>query len=143
MGGMAAPILYLDDIHLTFGGTPLLEGANLSIQTGDRICLVGRNGSGKSTLMKIAAGLVEQDKGERFVQPGVALHYLPQDPDISDHETIHPFTPGTDRRHCGEANPACLTENADYRLFGEFDTIFTEIAGRLSGRWRSATRGAR
>ena len=56
---MAPPLLTLQDIHLTFGGTPLLEGAELSISERERVCLVGRNGSGKSTLLKIAAGLVE------------------------------------------------------------------------------------
>ena len=85
---MAAPILFLDEIELNFGGTPLLEGANLSIHAGDRICLVGRNGSGKSTLLKIAAGLVEADKGKRFVQPGTTLHYLPQEPDLAGFESI-------------------------------------------------------
>jgi ATP-binding cassette subfamily F protein uup len=85
---MASPILYLRDIYLTFGGTPLLEGADLAIHSDDRLCLVGRNGSGKSTLMKIAAGLIEPDKGERFVQPGITVHYLPQDPDLKDHATI-------------------------------------------------------
>ncbi|MEM9279910.1 MAG: ABC-F family ATP-binding cassette domain-containing protein, partial [Pseudomonadota bacterium] len=85
---MSAPILFLDDIYLNFGGTPLLEGADLVVHAGDRICLVGRNGSGKSTLMKIAAGLVEPDKGERFLQPGTTVHYLPQDPDLQDHETV-------------------------------------------------------
>ena len=56
---MSPPILILRDIHLTFGGTPLLEGADLSVSEGERLCLVGRNGSGKSTLLKIAAGLIE------------------------------------------------------------------------------------
>ena len=88
---MSAPILFLDDIYLTFGGTPLLEGADLSVHTGDRICLVGRNGSGKSTLMKIAAGLVEPDKGERFVQPGITLHYLPQEPDLDGFPSIEEY----------------------------------------------------
>ncbi len=80
---MAPPILILRDIGLTFGGTPLLEGAELSVSERDRICLVGRNGSGKSTLLKIAAGLVEADSGETFVQPGVTVRYLPQEPDLS------------------------------------------------------------
>ena len=66
---MAAALLTLRDIHLTFGGTPLLEGADLNVEPGDRLCVVGRNGSGKSTLMRIAAGLVEPDSGERFVHP--------------------------------------------------------------------------
>ena len=64
---MAPPILALRDIYLTFGGTPLLTGAELSVEAGDRICLVGRNGSGKSTLLKIAAGLIEPDRGECFL----------------------------------------------------------------------------
>ena len=84
---MAPPILILRGIHLTFGGTPLLEGAELSVSQGERLCLVGRNGSGKSTLLKIAAGLVEPDAGERFVQPGVTVRYLPQEPDLSGYDT--------------------------------------------------------
>jgi ATP-binding cassette subfamily F protein uup len=52
---------------------PLLSGAALTVAGGDRICLVGRNGSGKSTLLRIAAGLVEPDDGERFVQPGIQI----------------------------------------------------------------------
>ncbi|MBL4690170.1 MAG: ABC-F family ATP-binding cassette domain-containing protein, partial [Rhodospirillales bacterium] len=84
---MAPPILMLRDIYLTFGGTPLLEGAELSVSRGERLCLVGRNGSGKSTLLKIAAGLVESDTGERFVQPGTTIRYLPQEPDFSGHDT--------------------------------------------------------
>ena len=58
---MAPPLLQLKDIALTFGGTPLLTGAELSVSTGERVSLVGRNGSGKSTLLKIAAGLIEPD----------------------------------------------------------------------------------
>ncbi len=88
---MAAPILFLENIYLTFGGTPLLEGASLSVHPNDRVCLVGRNGSGKSTLMKIAAGLIESDKGERFVQPGTTFHYLPQEPDLAGFETIEDY----------------------------------------------------
>lgn len=85
---MAPPLLYLKSIQLTFGGTPLLEGADLTISAGDRLALVGRNGSGKSTLLKIAAGLVEADGGERFVQPGATVRYLPQEPDLTGFETV-------------------------------------------------------
>ncbi|MCS0494128.1 ATP-binding cassette domain-containing protein [Ancylobacter sp. MQZ15Z-1] len=80
---MAPPLLLLQDTRLTFGGTPLLEGAELSVSPGERVGLVGRNGSGKSTLLKIAAGLVEADGGTRFVQPGATVRYLPQEPDLS------------------------------------------------------------
>jgi ATP-binding cassette subfamily F protein uup len=86
-GRMSPPLLQLKEIALTFGGTPLLSGAELSVSTGERVSLVGRNGSGKSTLLKIAAGTVEPDRGSVFVQPGVTLQYLPQEPDFSGFES--------------------------------------------------------
>ncbi|MGC2632254.1 MAG: ABC-F family ATP-binding cassette domain-containing protein, partial [Rhodomicrobium sp.] len=88
---MGIPLLTLQNIALTFGGTPLLEDASLSVTEGDRICIVGRNGSGKSTLMKIAAGLVEPDRGTRFVHPGITLRYLPQEPDFGAHRTVRDY----------------------------------------------------
>src|SRR5215203_6823659 len=84
---MAPPLIQLKDIALTFGGTPLLSGVELSVSASERVCLIGRNGSGKSTLLKIAAGLVEADRGSRFVQPGATIRYLPQEPDLSGHAT--------------------------------------------------------
>src|SRR5260370_14516401 len=80
---MAAPLLQLGGIALTFGGTPLLEGVDLTVSTGERLCLVGRNGSGKSTLLKIAAGLVEPDSGPTCRKPDATMRYLPQEPDFS------------------------------------------------------------
>jgi ATP-binding cassette subfamily F protein uup len=80
---MPPPLIQLADIALTFGGTPLLEGVELSVSAGERVCLVGRNGSGKSTLLKIVAGMIEPDGGARFVQPGADVRYLPQEPDLS------------------------------------------------------------
>ena len=80
---MAPPLLTLKDIHLTFGGTALLEGAEITVEPGERIGLVGRNGSGKSTLLRIAAGLVEPDRGERFAHPSASIRYLPQEPDFA------------------------------------------------------------
>src|SRR3954471_9766871 len=88
---MSPPLLTLQDTHLTFGGTPLLEGAELSIGERERVCLVGRNGSGKSTLLKIAAGTVEADRGVRFAQPGATIRYLPQEPDLSGFATTLAF----------------------------------------------------
>ena len=91
---MPPPLLTLQDIHLTFGGTPLLEGAELSIGERERVCLVGRNGSGKSTLLKIAAGSVEADRGVRFAQPGATIRYLPQEPDLTGYASVLSYVQG-------------------------------------------------
>ena len=88
---MAPPLLNLDGIRLTFGGTPLLDGASLSAAPGDRIALVGRNGSGKSTLLRIAAGMVEAQDGEVFRQPSATIRYLPQEPDWQGHATVRAY----------------------------------------------------
>jgi ABC transport system ATP-binding/permease protein len=85
---MPPPLLQLKDIALTFGGTPLLTSAELSVAAGERVCLVGRNGSGKSTLLRIAAGAVEPDSGSVFAQPGASLRYVPQEPDFGDAPTV-------------------------------------------------------
>ncbi|MCX7303976.1 MAG: ABC-F family ATP-binding cassette domain-containing protein [Hyphomicrobiales bacterium] len=88
---MAPPLLTLDGVVLTFGGTPLLDGAELSASTGDRIALVGRNGSGKSTLLKIAAGLVEPQEGKVFRHPSATIRYLPQLPDMDGYATVRTY----------------------------------------------------
>lgn len=88
---MAPPLLRLDNIFVTFGGTPLLSDASLSVSEGDRIALVGRNGSGKSTLLKIAAGLVEPTGGEIFRHPSSTIRYLPQTPDMDGFKTVRDY----------------------------------------------------
>jgi ATP-binding cassette subfamily F protein uup len=99
---MAPPLIQLRDIALTFGGTPLLAGAELTVSAGARVCLVGRNGTGKSPLLRIAAGLIEPDSGTRFLQPGATLRYLPQEPDLAGAATTLAYVeaglgPGDDR----------------------------------------------
>lgn len=88
---MAPPILKLDDIHLSFGGAPLLNGVNMQLEPGDRVCLVGRNGSGKSTLMKMAAGLAEPQSGSIFRHPSSTVRYLNQAPDFEGYSTVESY----------------------------------------------------
>jgi ATP-binding cassette subfamily F protein uup len=85
---MAPPLLALADIRVSLGTAPLLQGAELVVGAGDRVCLVGRNGSGKSTLLRIAAGELAPDSGQRFVQPDATMRTLPQEPDLSGHATV-------------------------------------------------------
>ena len=122
---LSPPILTLKNIHLTFGGTPLLEGAEISVSKGDRICLVGRNGSGKSTLLKIAAGIDKPDDGERFVQPGTSLSYLPQEPNFEGYKTISDYV-------LADLNIEDSPERANW-LIKQFNLNPNERLSNLSG----------
>ncbi|NEW89221.1 ABC transporter ATP-binding protein, partial [Rhodopseudomonas sp. WA056] len=121
---MAPPLIQLKDIALTFGGAARFDGVELAVSAGDRLCLIGRNGSGKSTLLKIVAGLIEPDRGSRFVQPGATVRYLPQEPDFDGFATTLAYVeaglaPGDDHYQAaylleqlglhGDENPANLS----------------------------------
>ena len=84
---MPPPLLQFQDITYTLGGAPLLDGAEIAVGAGERICLIGRNGSGKSTLLRIAAGLLAAQGGRVFTQPGATIRYLPQEPSFEGHAT--------------------------------------------------------
>jgi ABC transport system ATP-binding/permease protein len=88
---MTRALLTLENVHLTFGSTPLLDGASLTVGERDRICLVGRNGSGKSTLLKVAAGLIQADSADRFAHPNARISYLAQEPDFSGYDTVEDY----------------------------------------------------
>jgi ATP-binding cassette subfamily F protein uup len=120
-----APVLHLKDITVSFGGQKLLDGAELAVSAGDRVCLVGRNGSGKSTLMKIAAGLSEPDAGTVFVQPGAIVRYLAQEPDMSGFATTRDYVEAGLDLH---DDP-----NRSYYLLGHLGLDGTEDPARLSG----------
>ena len=80
MAKAPAPLLALKAVRLMDGATPLFDGVDIALEPRMRACLVGRNGAGKSTLLKIMAGQVLPDEGERFLQPGARLAYVPQEP---------------------------------------------------------------
>ncbi len=82
------PILTIKNAKLSFGTNELFSDVNLYINRGDKISLVGRNGCGKSTLLKVISQTIEPDCGEIFVQPGVKVSYMPQDPDFSSYKTL-------------------------------------------------------
>lgn len=76
-------LLQLKNASIILGHPPLLNGIELVIHPGERLCLVGRNGSGKSTLLKVIAGEVILDDGQRMVNSNIKISRLPQDPPMS------------------------------------------------------------
>ncbi|MDN5512085.1 MULTISPECIES: ATP-binding cassette domain-containing protein [unclassified Acinetobacter] len=69
----------LRDVQLAFGGPSLLDGANFTLERGERVCLIGRNGEGKSTLLKLIEGSLLPDRGEVSLQNGITISMLAQD----------------------------------------------------------------
>lgn len=71
-------LLGLQDITVSFGESPLLDGVNFQIEKGERVCLVGRNGEGKSTLLRVISGKTPPQSGTVAVQKGARIAQLPQ-----------------------------------------------------------------
>ena len=75
---MRMPLVTLRQITMGYGGPPLLAGADLRIEPGERICLLGRNGAGKTTLLRLIAGELEADDGRIEYAPQVRIARLDQ-----------------------------------------------------------------
>ncbi len=73
-------VLSLSNAHLAYGHVALLDGASLSLETGERIGLIGRNGTGKSSLLKVIAGIEKLDDGLLQQTQGLRIRYVPQEP---------------------------------------------------------------
>src|SRR6188472_2685682 len=82
------PLLTLEQVSLAFGHLPLFNGANLRIEPGERLALIGRNGSGKSTLLKVVAGELEPDAGTVWRAPALRVSRLAQDVPEGDVHTV-------------------------------------------------------
>ncbi len=72
-------LLTLRNVSLAFGAAPLLDGIDLQIEPGERLCLVGRNGTGKSTLMKLLNDELQADSGEVIRRQGLRVARLTQE----------------------------------------------------------------
>ncbi|MDE2051770.1 MAG: ABC-F family ATP-binding cassette domain-containing protein, partial [Gammaproteobacteria bacterium] len=81
-------LIALRDAHLALGDRPLLDGARLTLQPGERLGLIGRNGTGKSTLLRIIAGRTSLDGGERQVREGLRIAFVEQEPELPAARTL-------------------------------------------------------
>jgi len=83
------PLLRLDNAALHYGDLALLDGVDFSITRGTRLGLLGRNGAGKTSLLKVLAGEIALDSGERWVRPGIRIAWLQQELPDADAQTVY------------------------------------------------------
>lgn len=88
------PLLTLDAISLAYGMQPLLDQASMTVEQGERICLLGRNGEGKSTLLRIVSGEIQPDNGLVRLDDGAVLSVLPQNLPVDDQRTAYEVVAG-------------------------------------------------
>ncbi len=87
-------LIRFDDVSLAFGSRPLLDGASLQVEAGERVCLVGRNGEGKSSVLRLAAGSTQPDRGTVWVRPGARVAHVAQDIDEISAAKVHELVTG-------------------------------------------------
>ncbi|MEX0759458.1 MAG: ABC-F family ATP-binding cassette domain-containing protein, partial [Tistlia sp.] len=85
------PLIALQSVAVDLGDRKLFEGLDLALARGERACLVGRNGSGKSTILRLLCGQQDPDGGQRFLQPGTRVGYLPQNPELAAGTTVRDY----------------------------------------------------
>jgi ABC transport system ATP-binding/permease protein len=100
---MAPPLLALRGVTLIDGARTLFEDVDLALEPRARACLVGRNGAGKTTLLRMLAGEIGYDSGERFIQPGLVLAFVAQEPRIEGTSLADYAAAGGAARHEAEA----------------------------------------
>ncbi len=132
-------LVTLRDVRVGFGGPNLLDGVELQIEKGERLCLVGRNGTGKSTLMKLLAGKVPADEGSLLFQQGLKVAYLTQEVPHGLTGTVYDVV-AAGLGHEGEllsryhAASLRVAESHDERHMAELERIQHEL--EASGGWQ-------
>ncbi|GAA5180295.1 ATP-binding cassette domain-containing protein [Niveibacterium umoris] len=112
------PLLTLDSACLAFGDVALLDHAELVLEPGERVALIGRNGAGKSSLMRALAGLAKLDDGTVWRQPGLKTAYVSQEPDFDlDRDVFATVADGV-----GDAARLIAEYHACAALVGQGDT---------------------
>ena len=164
------PLIRLDKISLNFGTHILLDNVNFEIKRGSRIGLLGRNGAGKTTLMKLVAGVIHPDGGDRWIRPGVKVAWLEQSLPNADEQRVYDFVADglaeigallkryhhltlnydTGRSAELELVQAELESKNGWSLSQKVDTVITQLElpqdkrmSELSGGWRKRVALAR
>src|SRR5215213_2214482 len=88
------PLLRLDNVSLAYGHLPLLKNVDFQIDTGERVCLIGRNGTGKTTLLRAITGVATPDQGEIWRQDSLRIAHLEQEVPPDTDQTIFQVVAG-------------------------------------------------
>jgi ABC transport system ATP-binding/permease protein len=108
-------LIVLTDAKLAFGHVDLLANTAFSLESGERVGLIGRNGTGKSSLLKILAGIEKMDDGLLQYQQGLRIAYVPQEPIFEAEETVFEAVSK------GVAEAKALREEYETLSVGEWD----------------------
>lgn len=122
-------LISLEDVTLTFGGKRLFEDIKLTINEGDKICLVGKNGAGKTTLMRIIMDELELDKGKRSAVPGLSIGYLAQKVFYNHTHTVREFV----LEGLGTSDDALEKQHLADRMMEPFELDPAALMMTLSG----------
>jgi ABC transport system ATP-binding/permease protein len=87
-------VVNLENISLSLGGPPVLDGVNLLVQKGERICLLGRNGEGKTTMLRLIGGEIQADSGKLVIAKGTRVAWLPQEVPVDLQGTVREIVRG-------------------------------------------------
>ncbi|MEE2727750.1 MAG: ATP-binding cassette domain-containing protein [Candidatus Latescibacterota bacterium] len=123
-------LLNLRQLHIAFGGPPILAGVDLRVERADRLCLVGRNGEGKSTLMKIISGEIQPDSGEQILEQQAHVARLDQDVPDGISGTVLDIA----RQGLRSGDPPHRADIAVTRLQLDPHANFTHLSGGLRRR---------
>jgi ATP-binding cassette subfamily F protein uup len=124
------PLLALLDARLALGDRPLLDGARLALQSGERLGLIGRNGTGKSTLLRIIAGHASLDEGERQARDGLHIALVEQEPALPAAPTLRESLLQRAQAAAGSLARAALLAGEERERWS-FETRLTEFLHRF------------
>ncbi len=136
------PLLTFDRLELAYGHWPLLDGASLVIEAGERIGLIGRNGTGKSSLLKIIAGINPPDAGDVWRKPALKMAYVPQEPQFEPGHTVFEAVAegvGAAQKLLAEYHAvAHAMAEGDETVYADFERLSHEL--ELADAWRLNSR---
>ena len=121
-------LITLLDAQLAFGHVPLLDHADFSLETQERVGLIGRNGAGKSSMLKILGGMERPDDGTLQVQGGTRIAYVAQEPVLDADATIFIAVRAGLERVIGLIEQYCAGE-------GDLDAMQSEIETLDGWNW--------